>query len=411
MNSERLSRTDGITSGIVTKHVPKGGEHVLAELNGPGALVRCWRSFAAGRLAFYFDGEDQPRIECSAEHLADNVPSIAHEEQPTLMCLPFAKSLKIVVSDPLEATYRLDYVNFPSGMPVESYAIKRSGIPRGMLEAISYRHNGLGSGKLREAEIYERINTEPRAIEPGASVQLASLAGAGIVNWLKLRADRTVLDNNDLWVEVAVDGEAVPAIVAPARFFFPTYGPGDVTRDLSTLVTAAREGFANLLAMPYGQGLTVSLRNRGDKPIENLAVSLSVDRASDTNRADYAGRMRLRGIFQAAGSLNRSLADRAGAGRWVGLVYQQPSDGPTGIAALEVDGQARDGWAMDDLDSLWGHAGEGGSTFFRALSGRRQGLAWRYLLLAPVDFEKSLVINPNEGDKLGDRLALYYLKN
>ena len=54
--------------------MPKGGEHVLAELTGPGALVRCWRSYAAGRMAFYFDGEEQPRIECAAEHLFDHVP-------------------------------------------------------------------------------------------------------------------------------------------------------------------------------------------------------------------------------------------------------------------------------------------------------------------------------------------------
>lgn len=411
MNSQRLSQADGITSGVATATVPKGGQHVLAELTGPGALVRCWRSYAAGRLAFYFDGEDQPRIECSAEHLCDNVPGIAHEEQPTLMCLPYAKSLKIVVSDPLAATYRLDYVTFPSELPVESYTHRRPGIPRGMLEAITYRHDGLRGGKLREAEIYERIDTQPRTIEPGTTVQMASLDGAGIVNWLKLRADKSALENNDLWIEVTIDGESVPAIVAPARFFFPTYGPGEAPRDFSTLVTAAREGFANLLAMPYGQGLTVSLRNRGAKPVEKVAVSMSVDRATDANRADYAGRMRLRGVFQPAGSLNQNLAQQAGAGRWVGLVYQKPEEAATGIATLEVDGQPREGWTMDDLDPLWGHAGEGGRTFFRALSGRRQGLAWSYLLLAPVDFHQSLVIKPHDGDKLGDRLALFYLKN
>ena len=48
MNSERLSRADSIGSGVVSKSVPKGGEHVLAELTGPGALVRAWQSYAAG---------------------------------------------------------------------------------------------------------------------------------------------------------------------------------------------------------------------------------------------------------------------------------------------------------------------------------------------------------------------------
>ena len=153
MNSERLSRTDGLGSGVVAKSVPKGGEHVLAELTGPGALVRLWSSYAAGRMAFYFDGEEQPRIECGAEHVFDNVPGAAHQEQPTLMCLAYAKSLKIVVSDPLAADYRLDYVTFPAGVPVESFSVKRPGVPRGMLQAISYRHEGLTGGKLREADL------------------------------------------------------------------------------------------------------------------------------------------------------------------------------------------------------------------------------------------------------------------
>jgi len=411
MNTQRLSVPDGIDSSTVTVSVPKGGEHVLAELTGPGAVVRCWRSVAAGRLAFYFDGEEQPRIECSAEHLCDNVPGIAHEEQPTLMCLPFAKSLKIVASDPLEATYRWDYVTFPSGTPVESFSVRRPGVPRGMLPAITYRHDGLAGGKLREAEIYERINTEPRTIEPGTTVQLAALEGAGLVNWLKLRAAKTVLDNNDLWIEVTVDGRSIPSVTAPARFFFPANGPGDMAKDFSTLFSAAREGFANLLAMPYGQGLSVAVRNRGPKPIENIAISMSVDKATDKNRDDYAGRMRLHGIFQPAGSPGSDLVKQLGAGRWVALVYQQPEGGKTGIASLSVDGQPRGGWAMDDLEPMWGHAGEGGRTFFRALSGRRQGLAWRYLLLEPVSFQQSIVVKPNDGDQLGDRLALFYLQN
>jgi 3-keto-disaccharide hydrolase len=408
MNSERLSRDDGVSSGVVAKSVPKGGEHVLAELAGPGALVRLWQECPSGRMAFYFDGEETPRIECAAEHVADSVPSVAHEQQPALMCLPYEKSLKIVVTDPLEVAYRLDYVTFPPGMPVESYSVARPGIPRGMLEAISYRHQGLTGGKLREAEIYERINTQPRTIEPGTSVELARLDGAGLVNWLKLNATRAALANDDLWLEVTVDGEAVPAIAAPARFLFPAFA-GSPSSEFQTLVMAGRDGFANLLAMPYGAGFTVAARNRGEKPIENVAVSLSVDRASGAKAADYAGRMRLRGVFQAADSLSENLVQALGGGRWVSLVYEQPEGGATGIASLVADGQPRDGWSMADLDPFWGRPGES-ENFYCALSGRSSGLAWRYLLAAPVSFEQSLVLKPNPGAKLGGRLALFYLK-
>ena len=43
------------------------------------------------------------------------------------------------------------------------------------------------------------------------------------------------------------------------------------------------------------------------------------------------------------------------------------------------------------------------------LSGRHGNLAWRYLWLAPVEFQRSLVLTANT-DNLGGRLALFYLK-
>lgn len=409
MNTERLSRDDGLTSGAISKSVPAGGEHVLAELEGPGALVRLWQEVPTGRLAFYFDGEQQPRIECDGEHFYHHVPGIAHEEQPALFCLPYKRSLRIVVTDPLEVSYRLNYVTFPSGVPVESYSSARPGIPRGMLEAISYRHQGLSGGKLRQAEIYDRVNTEPRTIEPGTTVELVKLEGAGLVNWLRLNGDRSDLADDNLWLEVTVDGEAVPAIAAPARFLFPAF-TGSPTRETKTMVLTAESGYANLLAMPYGAGLTVSARNRGDKPIEKVSISMSVDHATGAKADDYASRMRLRGVFQAADALGDKLVEQLGTGRWIGFVYEEPQEGTTGIGSLALDGRDCEGWQMADLDPFWGRPGES-TNFYRGLSGRSGGLGWRYMLLAPLSFNQSLVLSPNENDKLGSRLALFYLKN
>ncbi len=406
MNTERLARADGITSGVVSTTTAKGGEQVLAELTGPGALVRCWQEYPGGRLKFFFDGEETPRIDCAAEHLFEHVPGVAHEQHPTLMCLPYAKSLKVVVSDPQDVRYQLNFVNFPADMPVESYSVERPGIPRGLLEAISYRHQGVQGGKLREAEIYERVTVEPRTVEPGTTVELAKLDGAGLVNWLRLHAGQETLNDDNLWIEVTVDGESVPAIAAPARFVFPAF-VGGKSESFNTMIQTQVDGFANQLAMPYGNGLTVAARNRGDKPIEKVGFSMSVDRATGDKAAEYAGRMRLRGIYQPAGAATEELVDQRGSGRWVSLVYEQPEEATTGIAALSVDGQEVDGWAMDDLDPLWGRPGEG-ENFYTALSGHRGKLGWRYLVLEPVSFGESLVLKPR-GEKLGGRLALFYL--
>ncbi len=407
MNTERLSRDDGITSGMVSTNTTQGGEHVLAELTGPGALVRCWQEFPHGRLHFYFDGETTPRIECAAEHLAHHVPSAAHSNQPVLMCLPYAKSLKVVVSDPLPVRYQLNYVNFPKDEAVESYSLERPGMPRGMLSAIEYRHQGVQSGKLRQAEIYERLTVEPRVIEPGTSVELAKLDGTGIVNWLRLHADDATLANRDLWIEITVDGESLPAIAAPAKYLFPAF-VGGKSSSFNTMVLTQVDGFANLLAMPYGNGLTVAARNRGTEPTKNVGISMSIDRATPANAQDYASRMRLRGIYMPPSSTTKPLVEQRGAGRWVGLIHEQPVDTPLGITSLAIDGEEVNGWAMDDLDPLWGRPGEG-ENFYTTLSGHRNGLGWRYFVVEPISFNQSFVLTP-AGEKQGGRLALFYLK-
>ncbi len=41
---------------------PNGKEYVMADLKGPGAVVRLWSANPSGTLRFYFDGEKEPRI-------------------------------------------------------------------------------------------------------------------------------------------------------------------------------------------------------------------------------------------------------------------------------------------------------------------------------------------------------------
>ena len=188
--------------------------------------MSCWSTFPSGQLSIYFDGESEPRIRCAPSTWPTTCRRWRTKRRPALFCLPFAKSLKVVVSDSLEANYRLEHVTFPAGVPCESFSERRPGVPRGMLAAITYRHQGTSGGKLREAEIHSRVASQPRTIEPGTTVELAKLDGAGLVNWLRLTADEAVLKSDDLWLEVTVDGESLPAIAAPARYIYPGFARG-----------------------------------------------------------------------------------------------------------------------------------------------------------------------------------------
>jgi len=296
------------------------------------------------------------------------------------------------------AEYRLDYVTFPENLPVETFRRPDSGIPRAWLSAVAYRHGQCWWGVHRENDPLPRLVSPQKSIKPGKTEPLVHVDGAGVVLWTKLRANKNVLDKDDLWLEVTVDGEREPAVSAPARYWFPGLAGQD---NYPNFIMTDRGGVTNLLAMPYGDGITISATNRGKKAIGGVGVTVSVEPAAEQNRSEIAQRMRLRGVFQPEGG--KQLIHQSGTGRWVGLVYRQPVGEAMGVESLLIDGQPAAGWT-GPMDGFLGQGGD----FRRCLSGRHSDLCWRYLIMEAVDFQKSLVLK-GTGDNAGARLALFYM--
>ncbi len=399
MNHHRLTIADGIGSRVVQKTVAadKPTEHVLAELQGPGAVVRVARSNDQGRLAFFFDGEDKPRLQCKPADLARSGPLFDENRRVALTCLPYEKSLKIVLRDAKSADYRIDAVAFPAEVPVP-----KANFPRGWLSAMDYRRGQHSWGVTRFEGPAPRKDSPRVTLGPGETKQLVDFDGAGIVQWFRLQVDQKQLNDNDLWLEITVDGESEPAVAAPARYSFPgLVGEGN----WHNYVTMRRSGFLNRMAMPFGNGIRFALRNAGEEPITGVALNASVLRPAKPYRENPAGRMRLRGSFLPAGEKRNLLAQCEGAGRWVALVCRAADGKQPGIARLLVDDNQQPGWSVASLDGFIGASGD----FRSALSGRAGELAWRWMLLAPVDFRKTLRLEADT-ERLGDRFALFYVE-
>ena len=403
MNPTCLAVDDGIRSGTIVKTIagPESGEHVLCELVGPGAVVRMARSNNEGRLAFYFDGEEQPRIETHAEGLRNQLPPLSEDGNPVLTCVTYQKSLKIVLREAQNTEHTIDYLTFPEGYRVDTFVDAKSGFPHGHLEPLIYRHQKYSWSARRSFEPLPQYIGRRETVGPGETAPLIHVEGAGIVQSLRLMADKRVLQNNDLWLEVTLDGEAQPAVAAPARFWFPGLVAGG---SFHNFVMLQQNGLIQTLAMPFGRGITISVRNRGGLPIGSVGLAVTVE-----PRDDASTMMRLRGVFQPAEDWNDELICREGKGRWVGFVYQQPELQPGGIGQLIVDDVPRDAWTAGSFDRFLGQGGE----FRKCLSGRAGRLQWRYLWLAPVDFERSLILKTTGqnagGQNTGDRLALFYM--
>jgi hypothetical protein len=265
MNLDTLARDAEIVSRTSHVRVVGNQEHVLLELQGPGAVVGINRSGEHGVFSCYFDGEPQPRLTCAAKDLLAHLPQLAPDQQPITTYLPFEKSLKVTLRDGAGADYRFDYLSLTSLSSehlrdFKTFRGSEQSLARGIVSTVTRRYEELGHGGHREHDGLAHHASEPKTIERGQGVTLIELTGAGIVEWWKLKASNKILSEDNLWLHVTVDGETKPALDAPARFFFPGL-PNQ--RNYQNFVATQRNGFINLLAMPYSSGLKIAAVNHG----------------------------------------------------------------------------------------------------------------------------------------------------
>jgi hypothetical protein len=411
MNSERICRADESRGTTVTAKVEEKGEHTLAELTGPGALVRVTSDDWSGELSLFFDGEQTPRITCKAGELGRQtlqIPGI-RGNQPLLTCLPFEKSLKLVLRDGGPAVYRLDYVRLPKNVLIDTTDTPGGTIPTSLAAALDYRFHHHSHGTVRQHSPYLRVASDRKKLPPGEQADAVQADGAGLVQWVQLQCPQQFLKTDDLWMEIWIDGESEPAVAAPVRYYFS--GVAAAGRYGNYLLTD-RGGPINRLAIPFGNGIRMSLSNRGEQPIDGAGLTVSIQQpGNDQQTEDFKSRYRLRGRFRAATDDpdDRTFFQQSGRGRWIGLVCGVGEGSSTTIETLQVDGQAMANWQPTHLDAWLGRP-DSSEEFRGPLAGRQAGLAWRYLLLSPVDFDREIVATTPAGETPGNRLALCYVK-
>ncbi len=108
-------------------------EYVMADLKGPGTVVRVWSANPMGTIRFYFDGEAKPRIEekmadfltGKVKPFTDPISYIAAQGTNIYFPFPYAKSLKVTVendkADWPSVYYMVGYRTYEPGTKVETY--------------------------------------------------------------------------------------------------------------------------------------------------------------------------------------------------------------------------------------------------------------------------------------------------
>jgi hypothetical protein len=154
-------------------------EEVMADLKGPGAVVRVWSANPIGTIRFYFDGEERPRLEADMAQLLsgrhplfpDPYAYVAAQGQNLYFPLPYSKSLKVTWDGGGKTPnsglyYVVGHRDYEPNARVETFSL--DAIPRNR-EALSRTAKTL----LQPAGATTRaINSKGDSIRPGGTTEL-----------------------------------------------------------------------------------------------------------------------------------------------------------------------------------------------------------------------------------------------
>jgi hypothetical protein len=243
-------------------------EHVMAEMDGPGAVVRLWSANpdGGGTIRVYIDDLDKPALEC--DFLALTSAQMAQFPAPfsgrrsmganLYFPLPYQKRCKVTVEKP-KLYYQVGYRTYPPGTEVEPFSM--DALPKlretmrrvaGILEWPGRRFTTQGAERRGKLAL----------IRPGEEVMLHDLAGPAAIVRLDMKAhvpeEQLFAALREPVLTIRFDGE--PCVWAPLGDFFGTT-PGLNTYE-SLPVGVRRSGMCySNWHMPFGERATIAVRN------------------------------------------------------------------------------------------------------------------------------------------------------
>ena len=313
---------------------------VLADMKGPGAVVRIWSANPQGTLKIYIDDNPVPVIQTPFSKLFDNsfppfVNPIAGQSSGgnySYLPITYANHCVITTDPSTSLYYQVTYVTFPSGTSVRSFALPLTASDTAALASAQAAWKAL----IVPATLPDLTKTQ--SVKPGSVYKLGSYKGSGVITQIRLAMPGTPdADLSNFVLRAYFDGHKTPDIEAPvADFFGNAYG----RKPFKTLMLGqATDGsFEADFPMPFAHNATFTLENGSTQAAD---VAWSVDQArTPFNPAKQ-------GYFHAEWNSELTVAGHphvwAGItgqqGKFVGIV--QTMSGPAGLGFLEGDDQVR----------------------------------------------------------------------
>lgn len=344
---------------------PGRNEYVLADLRGPGAVVRIWSANPQGTIRFYFDNKDLPELVVPMLDLLGG----KHPDFPPPFSgvrgaganlyypIPYRDRLVITVDDiganPQSLYYHINYREYASGTPVRSFSLAQVKDAAMMAERVaSYL-----AAPAPKRSYREKVLSQQQVIQPGGVMAMRLPSGSGEVRQFRVwvqgyEADPSSPDGLGAPVprdrtlrQVVLDGsfDGKTTISCPVGDFFGA-APGFVPYECLPFTVSESTGFmTSRFVMPQREEGVFFFTNYSPDPVLCSVEILWVPQSWTDQSLYFHGKWR-RETMPTRPMRDWRVLSTSGQGRFVGLSLSVMNPVSTwwgeGDEKVYVDGEA-----------------------------------------------------------------------
>jgi len=301
-------------------------EMVMADIPGPGAIVRIWSANPKGTLRLYLDDGEQPVLEGEFAKLFDGslgypfVPPFAGVRSSganLYFPIPYAKRAVLTVEGGEGMYYHVNYRVFPQGTSVETFSWAAVERTRPLGEAVANRLRTPYDTWRAPA----RAQTQPIrwTIAPGSTRELRLRGPAQIVAIeMKPQASDLQTALRAAVLEITWDDAPSPSVWSPLGDFFGT-GPGFSPYQALPCGMLPNGTMYSHWVMPFARQAVLRVRNDADEPLRlEGKVVVQPIRWSD-RRLYFHAQWRTQHPIRTRPIRDWTMAESSGRGRFVGV--------------------------------------------------------------------------------------------
>ena len=285
------------------------GEYLMADVPGPGVVVRLWTASISGRVRFYVDDMERPLYDGEADPFfrrpydvfpemravdGERFRATVYQRDASYAPIPFAKRLRLVWVGKLDEIhfYHIGVRRYPPGTAVVSF--RPDDITR-YKETIDRVTLALSDPDARPAS---PAANPARAFEislaPGEKREVLKLDGPGALEkfWLRLQADDLDKALRQTVFSVVCDGFPWGQVQSPVGDFF---GAAPGVNPYRSLPFSVREDgrMTCRFVMPFEKSLSLVLENRGGQAVRVAGEAVPADFAWDERTMHFRAHWRV----------------------------------------------------------------------------------------------------------------------